>query len=176
MFIFFPTKCMSPHTQQSWSQVSSWKTVVCGRGKAAGRGSTPCCWILFLRYLHSDLFMDWKTTKEYKFSRVVCFNQANTQKKKKKRSLDHLNVRNSWGHSKPNIYLQELKILDQQDSSGGKGTWHQAWWPEFNSWNADGGRRKLTTTSCLWTPIYIHKYHLPHPHTYVHNQLNFSLS
>lgn len=55
------------------------------------------------------------------------------------------------------------KLLHQEGSVG-KGTYHQAWWPELHRWNTKGGMRELTLASgplsylhtCAMVCVYSH--------------------
>jgi hypothetical protein len=46
-------------------------------------------------------------------------------------------------------------LWGQCESSAGKGTEHQAWWPKFNLYDWNGGRREMTPTNCPLTSTYM---------------------
>lgn len=81
--------------------------------------------------------------------------------------LRHFNIGNLMDVSNN----QNLNCWDywlcQQVGSAGKGTWHQAFWPEFQLWDLHGGKRETVLISCSLTTTHNICAHT-HPNTHVH--------
>lgn len=66
-------------------------------------------------------------------------------------------------------------IWDQQVGLAGKGTYHQAWWPEIKPWILHNRWSKLASKSCPLTSKLVPWYMHTHIHKYITDKCNFNI-
>ena len=72
-----------------------------------------------------------------------------------------------WHTHRVNVHLKSEQA-SQRDGSAGKGSCHQAWWPEIDPRDPHGRGTELTPASCPLTPntySSIYSHHNTHQHT-----------
>lgn len=57
---------------------------------------------------------------------------------------------------------KETTLESQRDTLVGKGSWCQAWRPEFDHWDPQGRKRKQFLQIVLWPP----RVHVAHKHAH----------